>query len=254
MERDDKDKDVGFVLLHGSELGAWQWDRLVPLLRRPALPVDLPGRGSRPADRRSLSLDDAVRSVVADVDAWGADRVILVAHSFSGILLPALAGRLGDRVAAVVLVGAHVPEEGRCWVDLQPPAQRAFLRLLYRLRPGGVLSPRGSNRKTLCNDLDEETTTLFLDRRIPEVPRFLLDPVSPAAFPPAVPRHYVRLLQDRSISEAARERMIARLPGAQVHDLDSGHLPMLGRPGELAAILDEVAEASLGAARSSPDG
>ena len=47
--------------------------------------------------------------------------------------------------------------------------------------------------------------------------------------------------------------MIARLPDAQAHDLDSGHLPMLGRPGELAAILDEVAEASLGAARSLPD-
>jgi pimeloyl-ACP methyl ester carboxylesterase len=205
--------------------------------------VDLPGRGSRPADRRSLSLDDAVRSVVADVGRLGADRAVLVAHSFSGVLLPALASRLGDRVAAVVLVGAHVPEEGRCWVDLQPPAQRAFLRLLYRLRPGGVLSPRGSNRKALCNDLDEETTTMSLDRRVPEVPRFLLDPVSPAAFPPAVPRHYVRLLQDRSLSEAARARMIARLPDAQAHDLDSGHLPMLG----------EVAEASLGAARSSPD-
>jgi len=94
---------------------------------------------------------------------------------------------------------------------------------------------------------------MSLDRRVPEVPRFLLDPVSPAAFPPAVPRHYVRLLQDRSLSEAARARMIARLPDAQAHDLDSGHLPMLGRPGELAAILDEVAEASLGAARSSPD-
>jgi pimeloyl-ACP methyl ester carboxylesterase len=211
--------------------------------------VDLPGRGSRPADRRSLSLDDAVRSVVADVGRLGADRAVLVAHSFSGVLLPALASRLGDRVAAVVLVGAHVPEEGRCWVDLQPPAQRAFLRLLYRLRPGGVLSPRGSNRKALCNDLDEETTTMSLDRRVPEVPWFLLDPVSPAAFPPAVPRHYVRLLQDRSLSEAARARMIARLPDAQAHDLDSGHLPMLGRPGEL----DEVAEAWLGAARSSPD-
>jgi pimeloyl-ACP methyl ester carboxylesterase len=215
--------------------------------------VDLPGRGSRPADRRSLSLDDAVRSVVADVGRLGADRAVLVAHSFSGVLLPALASRLGDRVAAVVLVGAHVPEEARCWVDLQPPAQRAFLRLLYRLRPGGVLSPRGSNRKALCNDLDEETTTMSLDRRVPEVPRLLLDPVSPAAFPPAVPRHYVRLLQDRSLSEATRARMIARLPDAQAHDLDSGHLPMLGRPGELAAILDEVAEASLGAARSLPD-
>lgn len=58
------DHNVGFVLIHGSELGAWLWERLVPLLRRPAPAVDLPGRGSRPADRRSLSLEDAVGSVV----------------------------------------------------------------------------------------------------------------------------------------------------------------------------------------------
>src|SRR5215217_3738282 len=150
MENHHDRGDVGFVLIHGSELGAWLWDRVVPLLRRPALAVDLPGRRSRPADRRSLSLDDAVGSVVKDVEAWGVDRVILVAHSFSGILLPTLARKLGDRVAAVVLVGADVPEEGRGWVDLRPPAQRIFLRLLYRLRPGGALSPRGSNRKTLA--------------------------------------------------------------------------------------------------------
>jgi pimeloyl-ACP methyl ester carboxylesterase len=244
MEGHDDRGDVGFVLIHGSELGAWLWERVVPLLRRPALAVDLPGRGSRPADRRSLSLDDAVDSVVKDVEAWGVDRVILVAHSFSGVLLPGVAARLGDRVAAVVLVGGDVPEEGKGWVDLQPPAQRVFLRLLYRLRPGGALSPRGANRKTLANDLDEQTTTMFLDRRVPEAPRFLRDPVSPATIPAGIPRHYLRLLQDRSISEAARERTLARLPGAQVHDLAGGHLPMLGRPDELAAILDEIADAS----------
>ena len=243
MEARD-DHEVGFVLIHGSELGAWLWDRLVPLLRRPALAVDLPGRGSRPADRRSLSLEDAVDSVTKDVEAWAVDRVILVAHSFSGILVPALATRLGDRVAGVVLVGASVPEEGKGWVDLQPPAQRAILRLLYRLRPGGMLSGRGANRRSLGNDLDKATTTMFLDRRVPEAPRLLLDPVSPVTIPAAIPRHYVRLLQDRSVSKAARERMIARLPGAQVHDLDSGHLPMLSRPDELSAILEGIADSS----------
>ena len=244
MEDHNDRQDIGLLLIHGSELGAWQWERLAPLLARPALAVDLPGRGSRPAERRSLSLNDAIGSVIKDVAAWGMDRVILVAHSFSGIPVPALAIDLGDRVAAVVLVGASVPKEGKSWVDLQAPAQRVLLRLLYRLRPDGVLSGEAANRKTLANDLNEDTTRWFLDRRVPEVPRFLLDPVSPATLPAGIPRHYLRLLQDRSISKAARERMIARLPGAQVHDLDSGHLPMLSRPDELATILDRIADAS----------
>jgi len=54
---------IGFVLIHGSELGAWVWERTVPLLTRPTIAVDLPGRGSRPAERRSVTLDDAVDAI-----------------------------------------------------------------------------------------------------------------------------------------------------------------------------------------------
>lgn len=86
------------------------------------------------------------------------------------------------------------------------------------------------NRKTLCNDLDEQTTSWFLENRVPEAPRLLLDPVPIATFPVGVPLHYVRLLQDRGVTDDVRDRMIARLPDVDVHDLDSGHLPMLSQP------------------------
>ena len=36
-----------FVLVHGAGCGADSWDRLLPFLDRPALAVDLPGRGRR---------------------------------------------------------------------------------------------------------------------------------------------------------------------------------------------------------------
>lgn len=233
--------NTGLVLVHGSELGAWLWDRLVPHLERPALAVDLPGRGAHPADRRTVRLGDAVEAVVADVEASELDRVVLVAHSFSGVLMPAVAERLGDRVAAIVLVAASVPQAGRSWAGLLPLPQRLVLRAIYTLRPAGVLSPEGENRRTLCNDLDEPTTAWFLAQRVPEAPRLLLDPVSTATFPDGVPLHYLRLGQDQSIGEEARERMIARLPGVPVHDLDTGHLPMLSQPETLAGLLDDIA-------------
>ncbi|MGH3949590.1 MAG: alpha/beta fold hydrolase [Pseudonocardiaceae bacterium] len=232
---------AGCVLIHGSELGAWLWGRMVAELRSPALAVDLPGRGSRPADRRSVRLEDAVRSVVDDVQKWDVDRVVLIAHSFSGVLVPAVAEALGERVGAVVLVGATVPLEGKSWVDLLPLPQRLLLRGLYKIRQAGLLSPEGENRKTLCNDLDAETTAWFLERRVPEAPHFLLDPVSTATFPPEVPLHYVRLLSDRSVSDAVRERMIGAIPRLEVHDMEAGHLPMLSQPAKLAGLLDGIA-------------
>ncbi|MGH3520385.1 MAG: alpha/beta fold hydrolase [Haloechinothrix sp.] len=235
--------ETGSVLIHGSELGSWLWERVRAELGSPALAVDLPGRGSRPADRRSVRLADAVRSVADDVLEWDVERVVLVAHSFSGVLVPALAELLGGRAAAVVLVGATVPQEGKSWVDLLPLPQRLFLRGLYALRPAGLLSPAAENRKTLCNDLDAETTAWFLERRVAEAPGLLLDPVSSATFPPGMPLHYVRLRDDRSIADAVRDRMIRSLPDARVHDLVSGHLPMLSRPAGLAALIDEIVAA-----------
>jgi pimeloyl-ACP methyl ester carboxylesterase len=236
------DGRTGLVLVHGAELGSWLWDRLVPQAASPTLAIDLPGRGAHPADRRSVRPGDAVTSVVHDVERWAeADRVVLVAHSFSGVLAPAITRALGSRVVAVVLVGATVPEPGRSWVDLLPLVQRLFLRVLYRIRPDGVLSPEGENRKTLCNDLDEATTRWFLDCRVPEAPGLLLSPVPTAEFPPGLPVHYVRMLDDRTTTDAVRARMISRVPGAVVHDLAGGHLPMLGQPQALADLLDQVA-------------
>lgn len=235
------DAAVGFVLVHGAELGSWLWDPMTPLLERPSVAADLPGRGSRPAKARTVTLETAVGSLVEDVGGCGTDRVVVVAHSFSGVLVPPVVDRVGDKVAAVVFVGATVPEEAHSWADLLPVPQRMFLHVLYRVRPDGVLSPAGLNRRQLCNDLDESTTAWFLECRVPEPPRLLLDAVSPAALPSSLPCHYVRLARDRSLSDAARDRSIDRLENVTVHDLDTGHLPMLSRPAQLAALLEGVA-------------
>lgn len=238
---DSRRSAIGFVLVHGAELGAWLWERVIPLLAHPAAAVDLPGRGTRPADARAVTFEDAVAAIVEDARRCAADRVVLLVHSFSGVLAPPAVAALGDRVAAVVFVGATVPVEGRSWLDLQPRIQQVVLRLIYRAKPAGVLSPAGQNRRLLCNDLDDQTTAEFLERRVPEPPGPLLSPVSPARLPRELPRHYVTLTRDRSAKPATRNVMIARLGDAVHHEMASGHLPMLRMPREFAALLEGIA-------------
>lgn len=236
------ERSAGLVLLHGAELGGWIWDRVLPHLRHPAIAVDLPGRGRRPARGRSVSLADAVDAVVEDAGGLAVDRLVLVGHSASGVLVPPAAAQLGDRVAAAALVGGTVPIEGRSWVDLQPLPVRAVFGLLARVRPDGARSPAAQNRATLCQDLDDEATAAVLERRVAEPPRVLLDPVSPAALPPDVTAHLIRLTDDRAVPEAVRDASEARLLGAVRHEIASGHLPMLSHPEELAALLTSIAE------------
>jgi pimeloyl-ACP methyl ester carboxylesterase len=238
------DRRTGFVLVHGSELGAWVWERLLDELDRPAVAVDLPGRGDRPARGRDVDVEDAVAAVVDGVDRCDADAVVLVAHSFAGVLVPSVVARRRPRVAAVVFVTAAVPREGAAWVDLQAPPQRALLRVLYRVRPDGIRSPDKANRSELCHDLDEATTEAVLRRRVAEPPGPLLQPVPAARLPDGLPVHYVRTARDRSLAPERQDTMIARLRDPRVHELHTGHLPMLADAPALAAVLERAAEAS----------
>jgi pimeloyl-ACP methyl ester carboxylesterase len=91
--------DVGVALVPGAGLGSWIWERVLPRLRAPAQAVDLPGRVERPADRRTVTLESVADAVAADIRERGPGRVVLVGHSLGGVLLPAVAARVPERVA-----------------------------------------------------------------------------------------------------------------------------------------------------------
>jgi pimeloyl-ACP methyl ester carboxylesterase len=235
----DRPGGTGFVLLHGAMLGGWIWERVAPLLNGPALAVDLPRRGSRPADVTRVTLQDAIEAVAGDVEAFPPERLVLVAHSLSGILVPTLASRFPRRIVQTVFVSAAVPVPGTSYLESLPTAERLFLRLILRLQRKGPLTPAWATRRALCNDLDESTTRLVVERLTREVPRFYSDPI-PGELSADVPSLYVKLTRDHAVSAATQDESIARLPGARVETLDTGHLPMFGQPGRLAEILNAL--------------
>jgi pimeloyl-ACP methyl ester carboxylesterase len=235
------DDQVGLVLLHGAMLGRWTWERVEPRLAAPALAVDFPGRGDRPADLRTVTLDDVVDSVVGDVAAAPTDQIVLVAHSLSGIVVPGVITRLPRRVTHAVFVSAAVAEPGASYLESLPRSQRMFLRFALLTQRKGLLSPPWATRRALCNDLDESTTKLVIENLTREAPGIYSAPV-PGEIPASLPTTYVRLTSDRALSPAVQDQMIARLNEPRIEEIDAGHLPMLGHPDELAAVLNAVVE------------
>jgi pimeloyl-ACP methyl ester carboxylesterase len=241
-----------YVLVHGGGSTARFWDRVRPLLDRPSLAVDLPGRGKKPADLATITVDDEVASVVADVDAAAVDDpIVLVAHSSGGLVVPGVVAGLDGRVAHVVLNAALVPTEGGCGIDAMQPRHGEGLKLAveYARRDGTVITlpgppeDREPTRTAYGGDpLDDDTLAFAIDpvRCVADTVHHYFQPVSwsDAA---AVPVTYVVNERDRPIPAPLQAELIARLPQPPiVVRLDGGHCPAISDPEGLAAVLRSV--------------
>lgn len=112
-----------FVLVHGAWHGGWCWERVAPALRAAGHQVSAPtltGLGWRaPEMTPSLSLSDHVDDVVSAVAAARGD-VVLVGHSYAGLVVREAADRLGGAVARLVMLDAWVGADGDSLLSVAP--------------------------------------------------------------------------------------------------------------------------------------
>jgi pimeloyl-ACP methyl ester carboxylesterase len=233
---------MGIVLVHGGTFAASCWDLVLPHLRTPALAVDLPGRGSRPADLTTVTLDDFTAAVASDIDATGWDRTLLVGHSMAGITLPPVVGLREDVLAGVVFVACTVPAHGQSCAEAMAleVTDDAAVRLE---EPADEMTGEDRARRSFGNDLDDEQYAWMTDRMLGgEAFGVVAEPCDLSGLTEAVPRFWVRLGLGAIVVPAMQDAGIGNLGGAEVIDLDAGHMAMVGRPVELAGILDDIAE------------
>ena len=206
------------------------------------LAVDLPGRNGKAADFATLSVDDEVASVLADVDAAGVDDpIVVVAHSSGGLVVPGVVSGLGERVAHVVLSAALVPTEGGLGIDCMKPRHReGLVASVEQARrdgivitlPGAPADPEPFRRAYGGDPLDDDTLAFVVDpvRCVPDTVHHYFQPVHWSAVA-HVPVTYLLNTRDRPVPSETQEQMVTHLPGpARVVRLDSGHVPAVTDP------------------------
>ena len=239
------------VLVHGGGFSSSCWDRTVAHLRAPVVAVDLPGRGTRPADLATVTVADFAAAVVGEIESRDLNEVVLVGHSLAGITLPTVVGHVPERLAAVVFVSCCVPPDGRSTLEHLGHQEVRDLADQAQASEPGVLDADLATA-IFCNDMDAETTRYTLSIMGPESPRVIRQPMDLSGLSAPVPRTWVRLTQDVIITPAQQDASIAEMGGADVIDLDSGHMAMISRPRELAAILDRIHDAGLASIGAGP--
>ena len=219
----------GIVLVHGGMHTAACWALVEPMLDLPARAVDLPGRGSRPAELSEVRLDDCVAAVMDEADSAGFAKFALVGHSLGGVTVTETAYRHGERIMNLVYVGAIVPPAGSNAATVMIGNDVSVTEPL-------VVSEEFA-KSAFGNDLSEEQWAAHAASLVPDAPGIMNGVIS--GLPSGIPVTYVSMSDDVPVPPALAEQMASNL-GADVErrTIEAGHTVMVSQPRALADIIN----------------
>ena len=124
-----------FVLVHGAWQSASTWDLLSPLLEKRGHRVITPVLRGLGTDQGRLSRDITLMQHVEDVSVELSrcpDRVILVGHTYAGMIISGVVETNPTQVRRLVFLDAFIPEDGQSALDLLPPEIGSYFRDVAR--------------------------------------------------------------------------------------------------------------------------
>ena len=103
-----------FVLVHGAWHGAWCWRRVARLLARNGHEVFTPTLTGL-AERSHLlnpaiNVDTHILDVVNEMKWRELNNVVLVGHSYAGMVISGVAEKMADAIASFVMLDAFMPK------------------------------------------------------------------------------------------------------------------------------------------------
>jgi pimeloyl-ACP methyl ester carboxylesterase len=105
-----------FVLVHGAWHGGWCWRRVADLLEAKGHKVFAPTMTGLGSCSHLLSKDVNLATHITDIVnciKWeDLSTIVLVGHSYGGLIVSGTAEQVGDRIASIVFLDAFVPENG----------------------------------------------------------------------------------------------------------------------------------------------
>ena len=111
-----------FVLVHGAWHTGELFEAVAAPIRARGHTVHCPTvAGNNPGDSRRTGLDQAIGSIVAYLEENDLADVILLGHSYGGMVITGVADRAPDRIRRLIYWNAFVPNSGESLNDMVPP-------------------------------------------------------------------------------------------------------------------------------------
>ncbi|MER8067548.1 alpha/beta hydrolase [Streptomyces sp. NPDC094034] len=238
-----------YLLVHGAWHSGRSWERVVPLLEATGHRVFAPsltGYGDKVhLAGPKVGLDTHVDDVVRLITEENLDDVVLVGHSYAGLVISSAANRIPRRIAHLVYLDAMVPEDGESAVDVQPMTRR-LIELAEQSESGWRVPPMPEQPAPFgLFGVTDPADIAWLRGMLSDQPvRCLRQPVrldNPDVN--AIPRTHIHNVGPRPAGVTRRPVPPVQPNGtaARVWELPTGHDCMITMPAELSQLLLKLA-------------
>jgi pimeloyl-ACP methyl ester carboxylesterase len=214
-----------YVLVHGAWGGGDGYAGTAAALRSAGHEVHvvaLAGLGARTAEiSPAITLSTHVGDVLAVIDDAGLSDIILVGHSYGGMIITAVAAQRAARISGIVYIDAFLPRDGEALWDIATDWERAHYIDAQRDNPGLVAPFPGAPDHLTRHPLLTLLEPVHLSGEERQIRRQTYIYATRGA-PKTFGKFYERCVGD---------------PAWRTHALDSGHGVMQDAPDALNTIL-----------------
>lgn len=236
-----------FILIHGSWHNAWNWHKVLPLLKQKGhrvIAVDLPGMGRDKTPIQEVKLTTTVEKICRLIDSVEG-KVILVGHSKNGIMISQAAEYRPEKIEKLIYLAAYLIPDGKTQREYSMQDTQGVLKPYVTMHPE-------TQSHTLQPEIYKEGLYHDCEDAITEMAKMLLsqEPVESGITPlqltennfGSVPRYYIECTEDRAVTPFIQQKMYTETPCRKVFQMATSHSPFFSRPVELTNILCEIAE------------
>jgi pimeloyl-ACP methyl ester carboxylesterase len=227
------------VVAHGAWSSGWSWKKMRPLLQAAGHEVYTPsytGLGERShLATPDVTLDTHIQDIVNVLFYEDLTDIILIGHSYGGMVATAVADRMPERIRKVIYLDAFVPRDGQSLNDLAPNRRSG-----ERQAPAPdawQIEPNPSPPDTSAEDLAWVTP-----RRHPQPRRTFEEPVRLTGAIDRLPRAFIYCLKTGPTDTFGQFAERARTEsGWQYEEIDATHNPHVTAPYALLETLLRLA-------------
>jgi pimeloyl-ACP methyl ester carboxylesterase len=181
----------------------------------------------------SNDLETHIEDVLGVIKCEDLRNVVLMGHSYGGMVATGVADRARDRIAQLIYLDAFVPEDGQALVDLTP-GERGRLLGSVKSGDGWRVTPNPTPPDTSPEDLE-----WIMKFRMPQSVK-CFDQKLRLSAALTLPRAYIHCTRYADKKPFAQFAARARRDGWPCYDLDASHSPNITAPAALMDVLSQI--------------